>query len=632
MSSLYGEGTPGIEIRIHDGTVQNPESLMYESGAPRGGAPAAILQAQEYIGFAGHAWTLGVSAGPEFEQRYGRDAARLIVLAGTGLSLLLALLTHQLLTGRARAHDTAIAMTRELRASEERYRLIVETADEGIWMSDAAGRTTFVNPKMAQMLGADADAMIGRTLAEFEAEAGSGVSLPAEDGRAAAADAGALRRELRFRRRDGAELWALVASQRIDDASGHAVGALAMVTDITDRKRAEAEQARLETQLRESQKMEAIGTLAGGIAHDFNNILAAILGNVALAQQAGSGPDDAAPLEQVRKAAVRARGLVQQILAFSRRQPHTLEVQPLRPIIEDAVSLLRPILPALVELDVRLAAQPLHAAADATQLQQVVLNLCTNAWHALQGRAGRITVGLDAVEPAAAAARALPALPPGPLAHLWVADTGCGMSEATRARVFDPFFTTKPVGQGTGLGLSVVHGIVATHGGVIAVESTPGQGSRFDLYLPLRPAQALPAPAGPAESARGHGERVVYVDDDPTMVLMVQALLRRWGYQVRCFGDPRAALDALRADPDAADLVVTDYNMPGISGLDLARELARLRPRLPVIISSGYLTEEIAAAAAQAGVRALLQKEYTLEQLAALVQRVLAELPPGPVA
>jgi CheY-like chemotaxis protein len=322
---------------------------------------------------------------------------------------------------------------------------------------------------------------------------------------------------------------------------------------------------------------------------------------------------------------VRARSLVQQILAFSRRQPHRLTSQTLRPVIEESVRLLRPVLPALAALDVRLADVPMPVRADATQLQQVVLNLCTNAWHALNGQAGRITVGLDAVTLDAEAAARLGLLP-ARHAHLWVGDTGCGMDEATRARVFEPFFTTKPIGQGTGLGLSVVHGIVASHGGAISVASQPGKGSRFDVYLPLlaKLDAVVPATSVALQAGSGTDWHVAYVDDDPVMVAMVQALLQRCGYRVTCFDDPLDAVAALRAQPASFDAVVTDYNMPRLSGLDVARTLVQLRPDLPVVISSGYLTDELLAEATQLGVRTVMQKEYTLEQLPGILQGLLS--------
>jgi CheY-like chemotaxis protein/two-component sensor histidine kinase len=376
--------------------------------------------------------------------------------------------------------------------------------------------------------------------------------------------------------------------------------------------------------------MEAIGTLAGGIAHDFNNILAAILGNASLArQQAGSNPGLQASLAQIELAGVRGRSLVQKILAFSRMQPHVLVSQPLRPPVEEALALLRSTLPASVELDLQLSSAPLQVGADATQVQQILMNLCTNAWHALQGKAGRITVGLDEVDLSAEAAQALGDVRPGPHAHLWVSDTGCGMGEATRARVFEPFFTTKAIGQGTGLGLSVVHGIVTAHQGAITVESTPGLGSSFHLYLPLVPAidlaEAASTNAPPA--AHGEGQHVLYVDDDPAMLLMVKSLLEHTGYRVTTIEHPREAAALLRARSADFDLVVTDFNMPELTGMDLAIEVARIRPNLPVVISSGYVSDEMREAAQRAGVRGLMQKEYTLEQLAEIVHSVLADRP-----
>ena len=619
MSSLYGENTPGIEVRIHDGVKVSEDSLMYPPAPKVPAMPSEppLFEAQEFIGFAGHTWTLDVLTRPEFAQHHRYDAARIIAISGVGLSLLLALLTHQLATGRRRAHEAARAMTRELRDSEARYRRIVETADEGIWMTDAQSRTSFVNPKLLEMLGYGAEEMLGRPLADFVAEGEAGFELAGDV------------RGLRLRRKDGSEAWVTLSTRAIVDASGNSGGQLAMVTDVTRQRLAEASRTELEAQLRESQKMEAIGTLAGGIAHDFNNILAAILGNASLAEE-HLGPRHPAreSLLHINQAAVRARSLVQQILAFSRRQPHQLTAQPLRPLIEESVRLLRSILPAMVALEVRLEDRPLRVAADGTQLQQVVMNLCTNAWHALGGRAGRIELGLDSVDLDAEAAQRLGGISAGRFAHLWVGDDGSGMDEATRRHVFEPFFTTKPVGQGTGLGLSVVHGIVATHRGAIAVRSSPGQGTHFDLYFPLQAETANAAAAiEPAAAAQRetNGQHVLYVDDDPIMLLTVQGLLQRRGYRVSCIEDPREALAALNDQPQAFDLVVTDFNMPVLSGIDVARDIARLRPDLPVVMTSGYFTDEVRAAALQAGVRSLLQKEYTLEQLGGLVQRILAE-------
>ncbi len=392
--------------------------------------------------------------------------------------------------------------------------------------------------------------------------------------------------------------------------------------------RSDRERSSLEAQLRESQRIESLGTLAGGIAHDFNNILAAILGNVALAREdlAASHPAHGS-LEQIRKASSRARDLVQQILAFGRRQPHALVNQPLQPLVGETMALLHSTLPASVALETQLATEPVHALADATHMQQVLMNLCTNAWHALQGEPGRIVVGLELLRVDADTARVGSGLVPGCYAHLWVQDSGCGMDEATKARIFEPFFTTKPTGQGTGLGLSVVHGIVAAHHGTIRVDSAPGQGACVHLYLPAADPEPLPAPAPrstePA-ALQGHGQHVLYVDDDQVIVVMVERLLVQAGYRVSTFTDGSEAVAAVRNDPAAFDLIVTDYNMPAFTGLEVARAVAEIRPDLPVVISSGYISEALQRQATAAGARGLMPKQNTLEELARLVRSTLA--------
>ncbi|MEO7152553.1 MAG: response regulator, partial [Burkholderiaceae bacterium] len=503
------------------------------------------------------------------------------------------------------------------------------TAGEGIWMVDADARTTFVNPKLQQMLAYEADELLGRRWLDFTDDAGR-AAIAAATARAAAAPATAAPADVRFRRKDGLDLWATLSTSPITDGEGRAAGTLAMVGDVTERKLAQDNRTQLEGQLRESQKMEAIGTLAGGIAHDFNNILAAILGNVGLIRQdLDSGHASGARLEQIRQAGERGRSLVQQIVAFSRREQQLRIVQPLRPLLEEAATLLRSTLSTRVELELRLSEAPLHVNADATQLQQVLMNLCTNAWHAMADGAGRIVIGLEAVELDAEQAARF-GWTAGRYAHVWVADNGCGMDAATQARIFEPFFTTKPVGKGTGLGLAVVHGIVTSHGGALSVDSAPGLGSTFDMYFPLAatPAEVAavapnPPLEGPAPADRG--QHVLYVDDDPVMCVMVEGLLQRAGYRVTTVAGPREALACTHAPAARVDIVVTDFNMPEMSGLDLTRELKLFRPRMPVVMTSGYITEAVRADALAAGVSHVLQKEYTLEQLAAIVQQALAE-------
>ncbi len=394
-------------------------------------------------------------------------------------------------------------------------------------------------------------------------------------------------------------------------------------------RRADCLRTELEARLREAQRLESMGTLAGGIAHDFNNIVAAIMGNASLARD-GMDPGHRAQahLAQIVKAGARARSLIQQILAFSRRQAQALQVQALQPVLQESLSLLQSTRPPSVTLQVDLASEPLHARIDATQIQQVLMNLCTNAWYAMQGSAGTLRVALEALQLEQAQEGAGPPLQPGAYARLTVSDSGVGMSAQALERAFEPFFTTKPTGMGTGLGLSVVHGIVAAHGGAIRISSQPGQGCTVTVLLPLTVApqaapSASPRPPDGAVSPAGKGEHVLVVDDDEVVGQMVVPLLQRAGYRVTLVGDGRAAVQAVEAEPGAFDIVVTDFNMPGLSGLDVAEAVLRLRPGLPVVLSTGYITDELMQRARALGVRHVMQKENSLEELAQLVHEAL---------
>ncbi len=394
----------------------------------------------------------------------------------------------------------------------------------------------------------------------------------------------------------------------------------------TQIKQSEAEAARtqLEEQLRESQKMQAIGTLAGGIAHDFNNIIASILGNIELAREdVSDNPVALQSLNEIRKSAARARNLVQQILSFSRRQPTELKPIALGAVVDESVRMLRATLPARVELEFDGDAGGVEVQADTTQIQQVVINLVTNAAQAMNGKAGRVEIRLDEVAVDADFAKSHPSVGAlfskkgGKAVRLGVQDNGSGMDAIIIGRIFEPFFTTKPVDEGTGLGLSVVHGIVQSHHGAIVVDSTPGQGTTIFIYLPvitdalLSPQEA--APQKKESPKAGKGQRILYVDDDEALVFLVQRLLQRRGFSVSGFIVQNDALAALRANPQAFDLLVTDYNMPGMSGLDVAREARAIRADLPVAVASGFIDEVLRAQADQVGVCEVIFKVNAVE-------------------
>jgi PAS domain S-box-containing protein len=517
-----------------------------------------------------------------------------------------------------------------LRDNEALWKLALESAGDGVWDWNIVTGEEFFSSRILAMFGFaegeithQAEALDKRTHPDDVAQMLADRQAHF-DGRTPV-----YRNEHRVRCKDGSWKWVLSRGMVIArDAAGAPLRMVGTHTDITELKQAEAQQRLLEAQLRESQKMEAIGTLAGGVAHDFNNLLAAILGNLALARE-DVGPDHLAQesLQEISRAAIRARQLVQQILTFSRRQTQAMQQQPLTPLLLEALGLLRSLLPAGVRLDTRLPDAPLMVLADATQVQQVLINLCTNAWQALEGRPGDIFVALEARQLDAAQALQLGDLPPGAYACLSVADDGPGMSAETRRRLFEPFFTTKPPGAGTGLGLAVVHGIVKAHRGAIAVHSRPGAGTRFDIYLPLTgetatlPPERAPTPEAPASEASGR--HVIYIDDYEAMVSLVGRLLRKQGFRVSTFESGGAALAWLRAHDEPVDLVVTDQNMPGLSGVDVARAIRRLRPDQRVAIVSGHVNDELLAEAATAGVNDVLGKQDSMEALGAAIRRLL---------
>jgi signal transduction histidine kinase/ActR/RegA family two-component response regulator len=387
--------------------------------------------------------------------------------------------------------------------------------------------------------------------------------------------------------------------------------------------RREREREEMQRQLQQAAKMEAIGRLAGGIAHDFNNILGAILGYGELAQKnldAGSGVRR--HVDQVMQAGARGKGLVERILAFSRSGVGERVPVHVQSVVEEALEILSASLPSDLRLEKQLDAGDTAVVGNATELHQLAMNLCTNAVQAME-HAGVLRVLLDRVTVRERRLLSHGTLLPGSYVRLSVSDTGSGIAPAVLERMFDPFFTTKRVGDGTGLGLSLVHGIVADFGGGIDVTTQAGAGTTFTVWLPAagETARLLAEPAG--ELPRGNGETVMIVDDQRSLVALAEETVAALGYEPAGFDSSVAALEAFRAEPQRFDLVLTDETMPDLNGVELAREMRQVRPELPILLMSGYSGAQLAERARAAGAAELLRKPLVRRDIAEALARAL---------
>jgi PAS domain S-box-containing protein len=430
---------------------------------------------------------------------------------------------------------------------------------------------------------------------------------------------GAWEGELIHRRRDGSHV--SVASKWVLhlNAQGQPIKIIEMNQDITTLKKTQAMQLA-------SQKLESVGALSGGIAHDFNNILLAINGNAKLAISDLPADHPAQEsLNEIAKAGARAADLVRRILTFTRPGEQKREVQRMQPVVEEAIKLVRATLPANIEIRTQFPAGLPPVSVDATQIHQVIVNLATNGAHAIGDRQGIVELRLDTSVVGPNDIERVPGLVPGRYVKLYVGDNGCGMDSATIARIYDPFFTTKPVGQGTGLGLSVVHGIISSHDGAVTVYSEVGKGTAFHLYFPVASQPETQGTPEPKQVERNRNEHVIYVDDEEALVFFATRMLTRLGYRVTGYTDAVEALQEIRAHPEGVDAVVTDLSMPRMSGLDLAREALAIRPDLTVVITSGYMRPEDQTKAEKLGVRDVILKPTTANQLATKLDKLMQE-------
>jgi PAS domain S-box-containing protein len=498
----------------------------------------------------------------------------------------------------------------------ERLATAIEQAAESIILTDRKGNVEYVNPVFVEICGYDREEIIGRNIRILRSDRHDDTFYKTMWN--TIIHGNVWKGHIISKLKGGALREFETTISPLRGKSGEINSFVSVNRDVTH-------EVRLEQQLRQAQKMEAIGTLAGGIAHDFNNILTAILGYTELlllgipenSSQRGN-------LIQVINAGNRAKDLVQQILVFSRQSEQQYKPVQVGPIVKETIRMLRASLPSTIDIDQHIAIpKELDLVlADATLVHQILMNLCINAADAMPEKSAKLEVSLDAVEVDTDMAARFPDMNPGPYVRLTVSDTGHGMDRTVMDRIFDPFFTTKAQGKGTGLGLAVVHGIVKSLAGTITVNSEPGRGSVFQVFLPRIASSSAPETAVDIPIPTGD-ERILFVDDEKTLVDVGRQMLEHLGYQVTATVSSIEALEAFRTQPDHFDLVITDQTMPDLTGIELAKELTKIRPDIPIILCTGF-SELITPQRAEAiKIRRVLMKPVEMRRLALIIRELL---------
>ena len=518
----------------------------------------------------------------------------------------------------------ALKMLREegLRESEEKYRNLFENLYDVYYRTDDKGIITLLSPSVEKYLGYTPDELIGQNMKYFYVKPQRRkefLSLLLKDGYVD-------NFEEQIKRKDNSVIWVSTNAKLLKNEKGKFLGLEGIARDVSERKRMEDEKEKLAGQLLQAQKLETIGTLAGGIAHDFNNVLYPIMGYTEMIMDDVPKESETQKyLERILKATKRARDLVQQILTFSRQSSPEQKPLKIQTIIEETIKLLKSTLPSSIELIQTIDDRCGPIMGNPTQLQQVIMNLCTNAYYAMRESGGVLEVTLLEEEIAPDVQVPKLNLLPGKHLKLTVGDTGHGMSKKVHERIFDPFYTTKPVGEGTGMGLSIVHGIVNSHKGDITVYSEPGKGAVFHVYIPLIGVGAIEAKAVAEETVPKGSEHILLVDDEKEIVQMVQLTLERLGYRVAVRTSSVEALEAFRAKPDEYDLVITDMTMPNMNGGELASRLLEIRADIPVILCTGFSELLHEKKLKEIGIREHVMKPIDRDKISRTIRKVLDE-------
>jgi two-component system cell cycle sensor histidine kinase/response regulator CckA len=497
-------------------------------------------------------------------------------------------------------------------------RFIFEKASFGVFVIKDGGHITNVNAHACRYLGYTKQELCRMNILEIDAG-----YTPEENEqlRRRLLEKGAVTFESVHRRKDGTHVPVAITGNRFE--FGNETYGVSFVLDITERKEAERQRLKMEAQMRETQKLESLGTLAGGIAHDFNNILAAILGYAQLAQlQCQADSNLKKYVSQIFQAGQRAKELVDQILAFSRQGRSEKRPLDIGRVVAEALKLIKATLPANIEIRENIPPDLAPVSANEVQIHQIVMNLCTNAHHAMKTTGGRLHVSFTAAAIQQEDARNYPGMKPGDYLKLSIADTGCGIAPKTINRIFDPYFTTKPTGQGTGLGLSTVHGIVQDHGGAITVYSEVGAGTTMHVFLPAADAAVQDAAVQAVRLPTGN-ERILFVDDEKALIDLGRDLLEQLGYRVETRASAIDAIQAFKADPQKYDLVISDMTMPKMTGDELARQIKAIRPGIPIILCSGFSDRIHAPETEAIGLSAVLMKPVTYAELAHAVRKAI---------
>ena len=577
-------------------------------------------------------WQMGVQSYVCVPLVYEKEALGVLVAENNSLQRHIDQSEVNLLVGVA--SQTAISIInarsiKKIRKSEQQYRLLADNISDVIWIMDLSTlKISYVSPSIERLLGFTPKEYMALDLKDILAPVSlkDAQDIIAEElARETSNSADPYRsRTLQLENycKKGSTLWVELTASFLRDASGEVIGILGVSRDITERKKAGQEKKMLETQLQQAQKMEAIGTLAGGIAHDFNNILSAVIGYTEMAlEDAEEGSLIHSNLQGVLIAGNRAKHLVAQILTFSRHADQELKPVQVEHFVKEAVKLLRAYLPSTIEIIQNLTSKS-STLADPTQIHQVLMNLCTNAEHAMQGTGGQLAISLsDVMIDSEFEARQLD-INPGAYLRLEVSDTGQGMTAEVKERIFDPFYTTKETGKGTGMGLSVVHGIVKSHEGAITVKSEPGKGTTFEVFLPVSQNKVKISTDAGSELATGN-ERILLIDDEKTLVELNRQMLERLGYSVEGLTSSIEALEMFKTRSDEFDLVMTDMTMPNLTGDKLAGELMKIRVDIPIILCTGFSEQISEGQAKKLGIKEFILKPIVMNRLAEIVRSVL---------